>query len=187
MASTYPQAQEQKSFGSFLQKRTASFLTHQGAEEMTRSKQAAIAAWQAFNTRDPERIRAVLTEGAKWIAPPYNATQIMLGLDPDFTASREGIVAFLTRHFRRGFPDGARFEFTKVIAEDDTVMFEQRMSGVACNGKSYDNRYCWVFEMDGDRIREMREYMDTYAGHRQIFGEEEPRMLPEPFDETATV
>jgi hypothetical protein len=77
---------------------------------MSRSRQAAIAAWQAFNTRDPERIRAALTEDAKWIAPPHNETQIMIGLAPDFTESREGIVQFLTRHFRRSFPDGARFE-----------------------------------------------------------------------------
>ena len=152
---------------------------------MTEAKQAAIAAWQAFSSRDPDRIRAVLTEGAKWIAPPDNATQLMLGLDRDFTESREGIIAFLTKHFRRGFLDGAKFEFTKVIAEGDTVMFEQRMSGVACNQKFYDNRYCWVFEMEGGRVREMREYMDTYAGHRQIFGEERPRMLAPPLGDRA--
>jgi ketosteroid isomerase-like protein len=151
-------------------------------EEMNNSKQAAIAAWQAFNTRDPELIRTVLTEDAKWIAPPHNATQIMIGLDADFTESREGIVQFLTTHFRRGFPNGATFEFTKVIAEGETVMFEQRMSGVACNGRHYDNRYCWVFEMNGTRIREMREYMDTYLGHRQIFGDDAPRMLAAPLD-----
>jgi ketosteroid isomerase-like protein len=147
---------------------------------MTQSKQAAIAAWQAFGSRDPERIRAVLTENVKWIAPPHNATQVMLGLDPDFLEFREGIVQFLTRHFRRGFPDGAKFEFTKVIGEGDTVMFEQRMSGIACNGKFYDNRYFWVLDMSGQRITEIREYMDTYSGHRQIFGDEEPRMLAEP-------
>jgi ketosteroid isomerase-like protein len=146
------------------------------------SKQAAMAAWQAFGSRDAERIRAVLTEDAKWIAPADNATQLMLGLEADFLEAREGIVQFLTRHFRRGFPDGASFEFTKVIAEGDTVMFEQRMSGVACNGKEYDNRYCWVFEMNGERIREMREYMDTYGGHRQIFGCEAPRMLAAALD-----
>jgi hypothetical protein len=56
---------------------------------MMDSKQAAMAAWQAFGSRDPERIRAVLTEDAEWIAPADNATQLMLGLGADFLGAAD--------------------------------------------------------------------------------------------------
>src|SRR6516225_1150289 len=33
------------------------------------NKRAAMAAWQAFRTRDPGQIAAVFTEDAEWLAP----------------------------------------------------------------------------------------------------------------------
>jgi ketosteroid isomerase-like protein len=140
-------------------------------------KESAAGVWTAFASRNPETIRAVLTEDATWIAPERNATQVALGLAPDMLETPDGIIAFLVDHFRRLFPHGAQFEFTKVIAEGDTVVFEQRMTGSTINGRNYDNRYCWVFEMDGSRVRRIREYMDTFGGYRMIFGNETPRSL----------
>jgi ketosteroid isomerase-like protein len=145
---------------------------------MTRStREAATAVWQAFGSRNPEAIRNVLAEDVTWSAPPDNATQVALGLPANMLETRDGIVAFLIEHFRRLFPEGAQFDFTKVIAEGDTVVFEQRMRATAVNGRSYDNRYCWIFEMDGTRVRRIREYMDTHGGYRMLFGSESPRTL----------
>jgi uncharacterized protein len=140
-------------------------------------KESAAGVWRAFASRDRETIRAVLTEDAAWIAPERNATQLALGLAVDMLETRDGIIAFVVDHFRKLFPHGAQFEFTKVIAEGDTVVFEQRMTGSTINGRSYDNRYCWIFEMNGARVRRIREYMDTFGGYRMIFGDEPPRSL----------
>jgi uncharacterized protein len=143
----------------------------------TSVKESAAGVWRAFASRDPETIRAVLTEDATWIAPQRNATQVALGLPVDMLESRDGIIAFLVEHFRKLFPQGVESEFTKVIAEGDTVVFEQRMTGPTINGRSYDNRYCWIFEMNGSRVRRIREYMDTFGGYVMIFGEDTPRSL----------
>ena len=145
---------------------------------MTQStKDAAISVWQAFASREPESIRNVLSDDCAWSAPPNNATQVALGLQADMLETREGIISFLVDHFRRLFPEGARFEFTKVVADGDTVVFEQRMRATTVNGRSYDNRYCWVFEMEGPRVRRIREYMDTHGGYAMLFGAEAPRTL----------
>jgi ketosteroid isomerase-like protein len=143
----------------------------------TSARDAAAQAWKAFASRDPEVIRAALTEDATWTAPARNATQVALGLPIDLLDSREGIILFLVSHFRKLFPHGAEFEFTKIIAEGDVVVFEQRMRATTINGRQYDNRYCWVFEMEGARVRRIREYMDTFGGYRMIFGDETPRSL----------
>ena len=144
------------------------------------TKQAALAAWSAFGSRDADKIRAVLTEDVCWTAPARNATQVALGLPAAILETRDGIVAFHTRHFRRLFPDGAQFDITKAVAEGDTVIFEQRMMARTVNGRAYDNRYCWVLEMEGARIRRIREYMDTYGGYRMIFNNNAPRALVPP-------
>jgi ketosteroid isomerase-like protein len=146
-------------------------------DEMTDAKAAAVAAWQAFATRDPERIRQVFTEDATWIAPPENATALALGMSADDLTTVDGIVRLMTREFRKLFPDGADFEFTKVLADGDTVVFEQRMRATTVGGRSYDNRYCWVFEMQDGKVKVIREYMDTHGGHRMIFAGEPPRKL----------
>lgn len=142
-----------------------------------RTRQAALAVWAAFGSRDPDRIQSVLTDDVRWVAPAGNATQVALGQPDDLLTSADGIVAFLCRHFRRLFPDGVAIEFTSVLVQEQRVVFEQRMRGRLVNGRDYDNRYCWVFEMEGTRVRRIREYMDTLRGQRLIFGDETPRSL----------
>jgi ketosteroid isomerase-like protein len=144
---------------------------------MTDAKTAAMAAWQAFASRDPDQIRAAFTQDAAWIAPPDNATALALGMSADDLRTVDGIVRVTTQEFRKLFPDGADFEFTKVVADGDTVVFEQRMRARTVNGRSYDNRYCFVFEMQDGKVKVIREYMDTHAGHRMIFGDETARKL----------
>jgi ketosteroid isomerase-like protein len=151
-----------------------------GEPGMSDTKKAAFAVWSAFASRDAHKIREVLTDDVKWLAPAGNATQVALGLPSDFLETREGIVAFVAQHFRRLFPEGAKFEFTNVVAEDSNVVFEQRMMATIVNRRPYDSRCCWIFEMVGTRVRRIREYMDTHGGHRMIFGDEAPRALVQP-------
>jgi ketosteroid isomerase-like protein len=141
------------------------------------AKSAAMAVWAAFGSRDEARIRAVLTPDATWIAPSGNATAVASGASAESLATVDGMVSFLTRDFGRLFPDGAQFEFSKVVAEGDTVVFEQRMQAVTVEGRTYDNRYCWVFEMQDGRAKTIREYMDTLGGQRMMFGDRPPRKL----------
>jgi len=47
----------------------------------------------------------------------------------------------------------------------------ERMRAALAGGKPYENDYCFVFTVAGDRIREVREYMDTRKGWRMVFGE----------------
>ena len=42
------------------------------------SKQFVIAAWQAFASRDKERIAALFSDDAEWLAPVGNATALAM-------------------------------------------------------------------------------------------------------------
>ena len=116
------------------------------------NKRAAMAAWQAFRTRDPGQIAAVFTEDAEWLAPTNNATAVA-PKGPWHIVGRDQIAR------SRGF-----------YADGNIVVIEQRLRATLANGNAYDNDYCFVFELENDLIRRVREYMDTAKGNRMVFG-----------------
>ncbi|HEV2598655.1 nuclear transport factor 2 family protein [Sphingopyxis sp.] len=133
------------------------------------SKQAALGVWQAFATRDADRIRAVLTDDAEWRAPPGNATTLALGATHHMIGA-DAIVRFILDDYPRLFCNGMRIEPISLIAEDNRVVFEQRQIAKLVGGRNYALDYVFIFEMQGSRVRRIREYMDTRSGHEQVFG-----------------
>ncbi len=144
---------------------------------MSNAREAALNVWKAFASRDPDRIRAVFTADARWIAPPGNATAIASGGAAESLLTVDGIIAFITGAYNRLFPEGASIEFLAVVGEGDVAVIEQVFRARVVNGRMYENRYCWVFVARDGKICEMREYMDTHAGFAAIFGNEPPRCL----------
>jgi uncharacterized protein len=62
------------------------------------------------------------------------------------------------------FPEGLRVYPTETTAEGNRVALEATGGGKTATGKTYDNRYHFLFEFDGSgKIAKLREYMDT--GH----------------------
>lgn len=133
------------------------------------SKQAALAVWLAFATRDADRIRAVLTDDAEWQAPAGNATAAALGVT-HYMVGAEAIVRFILDDYPRLFCNGMRIEPISLTAEGNRVVFEQRQSATLAGGRDYALDYVFIFEMQGARVRRIREYMDSRSGHEQIFG-----------------
>jgi ketosteroid isomerase-like protein len=48
-----------------------------------------------------------------------------------------------------------------IIAEGDTVVVECRGKVMTKAGQRYDNHYCWVCRVAGDKVVSLTEYMDT--------------------------
>jgi hypothetical protein len=49
----------------------------------------------------------------------------------------------------------------RFIAEGDHVVVECRGKVTTKAGKPYNNTYCWVCRVDGGKLKEVTEYMDT--------------------------
>jgi ketosteroid isomerase-like protein len=133
------------------------------------SKTLVLRAWREFAGRDPDRIAEVFTVDAEWLAPPANATARTIG-GTHHLVGRDRIVQFLTTEFPAVFVADVTVEFRAVVAEGSTVVVEERMRATLANGRSYDNDYCFVFELEGNLIRRVREYMDTRRGDK-MFGD----------------
>src|SRR5262245_2885154 len=138
---------------------------------MTRTnKEIVIALWKAFAARDEDQMRSYLAEEATWMAPADNATAKFLGL-PGGMSGREQIVRFIVDQFPRMYAQAVKVDYKSVYADGDTVVVEMTLSATLANGRNYSNAYCFVHQLKDDKVIEMREFMDTYNGHRMTFGE----------------
>jgi len=133
------------------------------------NKQAAIAAWQTFRTRDPEKIAAVFTDDAEWLAPADNATAVALN-GPWHIKGREEIARMFATEIRKLFVADVSADFRGFYADGNVVVIEQRLRATLANGNAYDNDYCFVLEFESGLIRRVREYMDTAKGNRMVIG-----------------
>ncbi|MCG2637693.1 MULTISPECIES: nuclear transport factor 2 family protein [Bradyrhizobium] len=137
---------------------------------MTSPKDIVLNAWKTFSSRDADRIVALFTEDAEWIAPKGNATAVALDHTDHMVGARQ-IARFIAGEMHRMF-SAIDIAFRGVYADGDVVIVEERMRATLADGKPYENEYCFVFTLAGDCIREVREYMDTRKGWRMVFGEE---------------
>ncbi|SFQ14816.1 nuclear transport factor 2 family protein [Ralstonia sp. NFACC01] len=135
------------------------------------SKDIVMDAWRAFASRDAVRIADCFTADAQWLAPEGNATAIALDCTHHMIG-RDAIVHFLTVAFPKLFVADVLVELSGLHADGETVIVEEHMQAMLANGRRYDNAYCFVFMLEGERIARVREYMDTRRGWTCIFGEE---------------
>jgi len=59
------------------------------------------------------------------------------------------------------FPQGMILKVEQLIAEGDRVVCEVRGQNTTPDHLEYNNRYVFILEFDGAKIRELREYQDT--------------------------
>ncbi|QIB41752.1 nuclear transport factor 2 family protein [Streptomyces aureoverticillatus] len=127
-------------------------------------------AWRAFASHDADRIAAVFTEDAEWLAPAGNATAVALE-GPSHIVGRAAIVRFLSVDFSRLFVRDVTVTFHGFHADGERVIVEETMTATLADGRHYANDYCFVFELRDGLIHRVREYADTARGHRMIFGD----------------
>jgi len=136
---------------------------------VTSPKDIVLNAWKTFSSRDADRIAALFTADAEWIAPKGNTTAVALA-HTDHMVGALPIARFIAQEMHKMFSD-IDIAFRGVYADGDVVIVEERMRATLLSGRPYENDYCFVFTVAGDRIRQVREYMDTRKGWRIVFAE----------------
>jgi ketosteroid isomerase-like protein len=136
----------------------------------SRNKDIVIGLWRAFAARDPDGIRRHLAEDAVWRAPADNATAKFLGMSSGMRG-REEIVRFIVEQFPSMFARDVKAETKGVYADGDIVVLEMTLQATLANGRPYRNDYCFICDLRDGWVVEIREFMDTYNGHRMTFGQ----------------
>ena len=116
-------------------------------------------ALESGNAADVERL---LADDVVWSVPssaPIDSS--FSGRDTVLKAMRESGARFF---------DLESLEVTthKIVAEGDTVVVLQSITGKAANGRDYSNEYIWVFTCADGKIVRMDEHNDSLRFHRIV-------------------
>jgi hypothetical protein len=119
------------------------------------NKELVTNFWESLAKGDIKTAFANLSEEVTWLIP---------GNLPDFSGTRKGKAEILNmaRGAAKRFPGGLTSEIRRIYCDGDTVVIEMTNRGKLFNGRDYENEYCFVFEIDADKIRRIREYVDTH-------------------------
>ena len=111
--------------------------------------------WQDLIGGKVEAALANMSDEVSWLIP---------GNVPNVSGLKRGkeeVRKFISG-FSQAFPQGLQTEIRKTHVAGDAVIMELTNRGKAFNGKDYENEYCFVFELEGGRIRRIREYVDMH-------------------------
>jgi len=118
--------------------------------------------WNAFVKGDMKQAFANMSDNVSWLVP---------GNTPNVSGLKRGkdeILKFMSG-IGQVFPEGLKAEIRTTFCDGDTVIVELTNRGKVSNGKNYENEYCFIFELEGDKIRRIREYVDTQKAKEILF------------------
>jgi len=123
----------------------------------THSETAVRKFFELLNAEDFEGLRALLTEDAAWIPQARD----MPGAG-DYRG-RDVIVDQFLKPIRGLFAPGSPSNRILSMASNGAlVLVETHGTGHLRDGRPYDNRYAWAFEVRAGKIEMIREYLDSY-------------------------
>ena len=125
-------------------------------------KSLVTSTWTSFGKGDIKAAFANMSDNVSWLIP---------GNTPGVSGVKRGkdeILKFMSG-VGQLFPEGLKSEINKTHCDGDTVILELTNRGKVSNGKNYENEYCFVFELEGGKIRRIREYVDTQKAKEILF------------------
>jgi len=91
---------------------------------------------------------------------------------------KETVLNELLRPLRERMTGPIKAVAHRFLSDDDCVVVEARGEATTKAGRAYNNTYCWVFGLDGGRIREITEYLDTALVESVLPGENVTQAVP---------
>ncbi|MFC4468663.1 nuclear transport factor 2 family protein [Streptomyces xiangluensis] len=122
----------------------------------TDPKDVVRAFVDALNRQDWDRVGGLITPEFTYTIMSYHLPGAQTPMDG------ETMLKVLPEMLLALFDEtGPQLELTRLVAEGTSVVAEAQGSGFFRDGSPYANRYANVYEVMGDRVRTLREYMDT--------------------------
>ena len=117
-------------------------------------KQVVEQFFATFSTGDVDRILNLLTDDASWWV-----SGTIEGMSGAKSKQELGeLLRAVTSLYKKG---ALQISPTSMIAEGNDVAVEAESYAELNNGKVYNNRYHFLVEVNGTRVRRVKEYSDT--------------------------
>ena len=122
----------------------------------TQSETAVQKFFELLNAEDLEGLRSLLTQDAAWIPQARDMPGAGEYRGPDV------IVDQFLKPIRGLFAPGSPSNRILSMASNGAlVLVETHGTGHLKDGRAYDNRYAWAFEVRSGQIAMIREYLDS--------------------------
>lgn len=123
----------------------------------TSNEALVLKFFELLNAEDLEGVRGLLSEDAAWLPQARD----MPGAGE--YRGRDVIVDTFLKPIRGLFAKGSPSNRILSMASNDSlVLVETHGTGRLSDGRPYDNRYAWAFEVRAGKIAVLREYLDSY-------------------------
>jgi ketosteroid isomerase-like protein len=135
------------------------------SESNAQSESTVRKFFELLNAEDLEGVRGLLTEDAAWIPQARDIP------GAGEYRGRDVIVDQFLKPIRGVFAKGSPSNRILSMASDGAlVLVETHGTGHLNDGRPYDNRYAWAFEVRERKVAMIREYLDSYYIVR-LFGQ----------------
>jgi ketosteroid isomerase-like protein len=74
---------------------------------------------------------------------------------------KQEVIAHLLRPLRDRLIAPVKVTRRRILADEDCVVVEATGEARTKEGHPYNNTYCWIFRIEGGRVREITEHLDT--------------------------
>jgi len=131
---------------------TQSALPQFNDDVTTQNKKLVSEFFEHFSNGEIDDAFAIVDDDVSWWVPgdlPFSGTKSK--------AEYLQVVGSI----QRGFPNGLQLKATSMIAEGNKVAVEVESYGEHVNGRKYINKYHFLITIEGGKMIEVREYMDT--------------------------
>jgi uncharacterized protein len=113
----------------------------------------AMEFFRLLDSDDFENMRNLLADDVEWFAQTSE-------LPGDFQGN-DAVIEEMLKPYSALFEVKLTNEILSVATNGPLVIVESRGKGVLRDGRSYENRYAWAFEIRDGKISVIREYMDS--------------------------
>ena len=120
------------------------------------NERAVVDFFETLSTGDLDALATHLHEDASW-EPMVRDIPGAARHHP-----RDKIINEFLAPIRGAFrPGDPKTHVDVILSDGDRVVAETHATGQRADGKPYDNRYVWVFELRDGKVLNIREYMDS--------------------------
>src|SRR5262249_13862470 len=74
---------------------------------------------------------------------------------------RQAVIEQLLRPLRDALTAPVKVTARRFLADGDSVVVEADGEATTRAGRPYNNHYCWIFRVEGGKVRAITEYLDT--------------------------
>ena len=120
------------------------------------NEQLVIDFFDTLSTGDLDKLSGYLDESLSW------TTMISEIPGAGRHEGRDNVLQNFLAPVRGTFREGdPKVHIDGLVSSEDRVMAETHATGEHANGRPYNNRYAWAFELREGKILNIREYMDS--------------------------